>query len=253
MPIILLKSLMIILLGGLSANAAATEVPRIPLVLVEGGEFDRGGPVACRPTTAENPCDSLVIADEQPRHRVKIKSFYLCKTEVTRGQWARVMQETMPPKKELKLPKTDISWLDTERFLKVLSRLDGHAYRLPTEAEWEYASGTGHLDVLERSAWFRKNSGGELQSVAQLKPNAFGLFDMLGNVWEWTSDWYDEEYYKHSPPFNPLGPSQGERRVVRGGAYNSVASYVRVGTRMGFAPDTKSRFTGFRCARSIKK
>ena len=241
-----------LLVASSSATAKASS-SGIPLVLVKGGEFQRGGPVPCTESKGAESCEPLIISDEQPRHRVEIDDFYLCKTEVTRVQWAQVMGEPLPPVEVQKLPKTGISWLEAQVFLEALSRLDGHVYRLPTEAEWEYASQNVKQSHLDKEAWYRRNSKGTIQQVAGLKPNSFGLFDMLGNVWEWTSDWYGEDYYKESPTRNPQGPAVGERRVVRGGAYNSVASYVRVGTRMGFGPNTMSRFTGFRCARSIKK
>ena len=247
------SSLLTLLFVASLSGVAQASRSGIPLVLVKGGEFQRGGPVPCAVSTGGEPCEALIISDEQPQHSVEVDDFYLCKTEVTRAQWAQVMGESLPPEEEEKLPKTGVSWLDVQSFLTTLSRLDGIAYRLPTEAEWEYASRSVKRSQLDQEAWYRENSNGTIQQVAALKPNSLGLFDMLGNVWEWTSDWYGEDYYKESPTRNPQGPALGERRVVRGGAYNSVASYVRVGTRMGFGPHTMSRFTGFRCARSIKK
>ena len=241
-----------LLIASSSATAEASRSDS-PLVLVKGGEFQRGGPVPCTESKGAESCEPLIILDEQPRHRVEIDDFYLCKTEVTRAQWAQVMAESLPPIAEHQLPKTGVSWLEAQAFLEALSVRDGHVYRLPTEAEWEYASQSVKRSHLDKEAWFRENSKGAIREVAGLKPNSLGLFDMLGNVWEWTSDWYGEDYYKESPTQNPQGPARGERRVVRGGAYNSVASYVRVGARMGFAPNTRSQFTGFRCARSIKK
>ena len=243
-----LSVFLLVAASSLTAEASRSD---IPLVLVKGGAFQRGGPVPCTESKGTKSCEPLIISDEQPRHRVEIDDFYLCKTEVTRAQWAKVMAEPLPPIAEHQLPKTGISWLEAQAFLEALSRLDGQVYRLPTEAEWEYASRSAKQSHLDKEAWYRRNSKGVIHEVAGLNPNSLGLFDMLGNVWEWTSDWYGEDYYKDSPIKNPRGPDRGERRVVRGGAYNSVATYVRVGTRMGFAPNTRSHFTGFRCARSI--
>ena len=158
------------------------------------------------------------------------------------------MGEEAPSAGDEHLPKVNVSWEDALAFLAKLSELDGRTFRLPTEAEWEYAATSKVPSPLKEYAWFRDNSSKQSQRVAQLKPNAFGLYDMLGNVWEWTSDWYGEEYYRSVSGKDPQGPSEGARRVVRGGAFNSVVSYVRHGVRMGFAPDTKSAFTGFRCA-----
>ena len=235
-----------------SATAKASS-SGIPLVLVKGGEFQRGGPVPCTESTGAESCEPLIISDEQPRHRVEIDDFYLCKTEVTRVQWAQV-RGNLATRRGTEVTKDRDLLARCAVFLEALSRLDGHFYRLPTEAEWEYASQSVKRSQLDQEAWYRENSKGTIQQVAALKPNSLGLFDMLGNVWEWTSDWYGEDYYKESPTRNPQGPALGERRVVRGGAYNSVASYVRVGTRMGFRASTLCpAFTGFRCARSIKK
>ena len=170
------------------------------MVLVKGGAFQRGGPVPC---TERNLRNFPIISDEQPRHRVEIDDFYLCKTEVTRAQWAQVMAEPLPPIAEHRF-RRPIS-AEAQDFLKALSRLDGQVYRLPTEAEWEYASQSAKQSHLDKEAWYRENSKGVIHEVAGLNPNSLGLFDMLGNVWEWTSDWYGEDYYKESPIKNLRG------------------------------------------------
>ena len=233
--------------------AAGDAVSRygISLQFIEGAEFERGGPFGCTDTAPTKPCEKQSVYDEEPRHAVTVSDFYLCRTEITTLQWARVMGEVEPPRDQASLPKTNISWDEAQVFLARVSELDGRTFRLPTEAEWEYAATAKIPGKIEGYAWYRQNSSKQIQPVARLKPNDYGVYDMLGNVWEWTSDWYGEEYYRKvsvQRPQDPQGPADGQRRVVRGGAFNSVVSYVRHGVRMGFAPNTKSAFTGFRCA-----
>ena len=192
-----------------------------------------------------------MVPDELPRHTVEVDSFLLCQTEVTQEEWAKVMNEPSPSKSVRRLPKTGITWDDAQAYLKRISKRDGRAYRLPTEAEWEFAAQLDKGVALEKVAWFRANAAQSAKPVASLEPNRHGLYDMFGNVWEWIADWYDEEYYAKSPKVNPQGAPEGERRVVRGGAFNSIQSYLRPGARMAFAPATKSEFTGFRCAASV--
>jgi sulfatase modifying factor 1 len=124
--------------------------------------------------------------------------------------------------------------------------------RLPTEAEWEYAArggGTsardGEQDVV---AWYRENSGAKTHQVAQKQPNAYGLYDMLGNVWEWMADWYDKSYYKSSPSSDPQGPSKGQERALRGGSWYFNSRDARVSVRYGGEPIYRDFSFGVRCA-----
>ena len=247
-----LVTLSVVCLVGATAGAAGNVVSHYGMSLqyLEGGSFERGGAYACTSGKAPNDCKASLIYDEEPRHSVRVDDFYLCRTEVTQLQWAKVMGEAIPAQAMQALPKTDISWEDAQAFLSRLSGLTGRTFRLPSEAEWEYATASHRPQTLDDYAWYRNNATKQAHPVAKLKPNPRGLYDMLGNVWEWTADWYSEDYYRVTAAENPPGPSEGLRKVVRGGAYNSVASYVRHGVRMAFAPNTKSPFTGFRCAMS---
>jgi formylglycine-generating enzyme required for sulfatase activity len=141
-----------------------------------------------------------------------------------------------------------------QRFARELGRLDPeHRYRLPTEAEWEYAARAGSRGLrpfpdedLGRHAWFIQNSGDEPQPVGTREPNAFGLHDMLGNAWEWTADWYDAGTYTEGSRIDPRGPEDGVARVRRGGSYHCPAHLVRPGYRAADDPDRRYSVLGFR-------
>ena len=128
-----------------------------------------------------------------------------------------------------------VSWDEAVEFCKTLSQKTGRAVSLPTEAQWEYAARGGttgpQYDDLDAIAWYTNNSGGKMHRVGQKKPNSFGLYDMLGNVWEWCSDWYGESYYSRSTAADPDGPSSGRSRVIRGGFYIQLRCDTRVSFR----------------------
>ena len=184
------------------------------------------------------------VLDETPAHVVHISEpFYLGETEVTQGVWYRVMQNR-PGEVDFwgrddweVLPMATASWYMAQRFVEELSTLDrDYRYRLPTEAEWEYAARAGSRGLrpfaateLERHAWFINNSGDEPRPVATREANAFGLYDMLGNVWEWVADWYGAETYATSAATDPQGPDEGFARVRRGGSYDCPIHLVRPG------------------------
>ena len=127
--------------------------------------------------------------------------------------------------------------------------------RLPTEAEWEYAARGGSTEArygpIDEVAWYSQNSGDRTHDVAQKRANGFGLYDMLGNVYEWVSDWYDANYYQSSPSQDPQGPSSGQYRVLRGGSWNLKPRNVRVSCRVRFGPGLTDDFFGFRCAGEV--
>ena len=176
------------------------------------------------------------------------------KYEVTQDQWQAVMGSNPSEYKNCggNCPVDSVSWEAIQLFIGRLNdRHDGHSYRLPTEAEWEYAAGAGAAGTptgnLDDVAWYDGNSGGQTHPVGQKKPNAWGLYDMLGNVWEWCQDRYDQNYYRISPSNDPQGPSDGQTRELRGGGVWDAKDACRVARRSkGFSPDAHIADMGFR-------
>jgi formylglycine-generating enzyme required for sulfatase activity len=199
--------------------------------------------------------------DETPQHRVSIsKPFYLGKYEVTQAQWTAVMGSNPSNFKDRSNPVEHVSWDDVQVFIRRLNQQEGHnRYRLPTEAEWEYAARAGSTgaysfgddaDSLGRYGWYGGNSGGKTHPVGQKEPNAWGLYDMHGNVFEWVQDWYGTGYYSNSPVNDPGGPSSGSFRVIRGGGWNFIAQGCRSGLRFNYSPAYRHFIIGFRLALS---
>ncbi len=232
------------------------------LVLIPVGEFLMGSP------STERDRDS----DEQ-QHRVQItKPFYMATTEVTQGQWKAVMR-TIPwkGKKYVKegsdYAATHMSWENAAEFCRRLSAKESRVFRLPTEAEWEYSCRAGSATTysfgddasrLSDYAWWGGLVGdGNAKSehyahqVGQKRANAFGLFDTQGNVWEWCSDWYGENYYATSLSTDPTGPSTGSDRVNRGGGWYSTSQYCRSANRDWFTSSYRSDNLGFRVSSSV--
>ncbi|HFB64127.1 MAG TPA: hypothetical protein ENJ60_01180 [Aeromonadales bacterium] len=198
--------------------------------------------------------------DEKPVHKVCItKPFYLGKYEVTQGQWQAIMGNNPSEfKKGNNHPVENVSWNDVQRFIKKLNTKTGKNYRLPTEAEWEYACRSGGKnqkycggDSIDSLGWHDEGWKNGHHAVGGKSPNGLGLYDMSGNVWEWVQDRYGENYYQSSPTNNPTGPSGGSFRGDRGGSWGSSASYARSAFRRLDAPSNSSSFLGFRLARSF--
>lgn len=202
-----------------------------------------------------SPGDSECDGDESPRRRVEItKGFELGKYEVTQGEWEAVMGSNPSYSKGARKPVEQVSWLDAQEYLRKLNaRNDGYRYRLPSEAEWEYAARAGaegaRHGAVDSIGWYDKNSGGGTKEVGGKTPNSWGLYDMLGNVWEWSEDWYGEGYYKEQANQDSKGPSSGQYRVVRGGSWNLFARSLRLSNRGRFAPSLRDDDQGFRCLR----
>jgi formylglycine-generating enzyme required for sulfatase activity len=220
-------------------------------------------------------------ANERPQRCVTInKEFALGKFEVTQEQWQAVMKSNPSSFKGSQLPVTNVSWNDTQDFLARLQTIDPkHNYRLPTEAEWEYACragvegafSTGEFSrpnekmiastskdpeeaemILGTLGWFDSNSFNHPHPVGQMKPNPWGLFDMHGNVREWCQDWYDSNYYKSNPIDDPQGPQTGAMKVNRGGSWQSPAELCRSAARAYDLPTERNSLIGFRIVRTKK-
>jgi formylglycine-generating enzyme required for sulfatase activity len=206
-------------------------------------------------------------SEEKPCHEVEIsRPFYLGRYKVTQAQWQAVMEKGLPgwnnPScfKGANLPVECVTWYETQEFILRLNREEGHnRYRLPTEAEWEYACRAGSTgrycfgddeNLLEDYAWYAGNSRGETHPVGRKRPNAWGLYDMHGNVWEWVQDWYDENAYDGGFVRDPQGPSAGETRVLRGGSWGSGARRCRSASRSSDRPGSRYGYSGFRLALS---
>jgi formylglycine-generating enzyme required for sulfatase activity len=218
----------------------------IEMVFVKGGTFKMG-------CTAEqgSECES----DEKPAHSVTVSDFYIGKYEVTQEQWVLVMGGNNNPSyfKGGKLPVERVSWYDVQEFILRLNTLTGKKYRLPTEAEWEYAACGGQNSKgykysgshnVGNVAWYDGNSDDKTHSVGTKLPNELGIYDMSGNVYEWVSDWYGE--YNSTAQTNPKGPSSGSNRVGRGGSWPGDAGYCRVSYRGNTSPGGSGNAVGFR-------
>jgi eukaryotic-like serine/threonine-protein kinase len=220
------------------------------LVLIPAGEFLMGAPDS----------DKEAHKNARPQHRVRItRPFYLGAHEVTQGQY-RAVTGTSPSIFEGSddLPVENVSWNDAIAFCTLLSEREGAGYRLPTEAEWEYACRAGSTSrysfgddasILGRFVWYSGNSGNTSHPVGRKQSNAWGLYDMHGNVWEWCSDWHGEYFYRRSPGTDPLGPKQAAIRVRRGGDWRAIPRDCQAAIRGGDAPGDRGDSLGFRLAR----
>ncbi len=231
---------------------------KLEMVNLPGGEFTMGS--------------NDGYSDEKPPHRVKLGPFAIGKYEVTQAQWKAVMGDNPSYYNWADdLPVENVSWNMAQDFIRRLNdKLRDGTYRLPTEAEWEYAARAGShsrysfgddASELHNYAWFYDNSGYQMQArqthpVGRLKPNAFGLFDMHGNVWEWCSDWYSNSYYaeceRQGTVTDPRGPSDGSARVFRGGGWSYDAVDCRSAFRYGSTPGFRLDYLGFRLLRTYR-
>jgi formylglycine-generating enzyme required for sulfatase activity len=200
--------------------------------------------------------DREAIDREKPQHEVQLtKGFWLFDTPCTQALWQAVMGTDPSRFKGEQRPVEQVSWQDCQEFITKLNvLLPGLSLRLPTEAEWEYACRAGtdtprYAQDLDAIAWYGENSGRETHPVGQKDPNAWGLYDMLGNVDEWCHD--GQRVYTQEPAIDPIGPLEpGVRRVIRGGFWNDSARNVRAAYRYWIVPGSRYGSTGFRCASS---
>jgi len=192
-----------------------------------------------------SPGDSQCDPDEKPAHRVTItRGFWIGQTPVTQEAYERVTGKNPSNFKGPKLPVETVNWNEAQ------SDCQAVGMRLPTEAEWEYAARAGttgsRYGDLDQIAWYTANSGGKTHEVMQKQPNAWGLYDMLGNVWEWTADWYADKYAGNAET-DPQGPASGQNRVLRGGSWYDSPAYLRASVRVRNEPEVLSGDLGFRC------
>ena len=221
----------------------------IEMVKVEAGTFMMGAT-----SEMKNP-----NSNEKPVHQVTLTNdYYMGKYEVTQALWQAVMGSNPSEYKGDNLPVETVSWNDCQKFISKLNSLTGRMFRLPTEAEWEYAarggkesrgyqySGSSNISDV---AWYDENSGSKTHPVGTKQANELGIYDMTGNVWEWCSDWYSS--YSSSSQTNPTGSDRGSARVSRGGGWNCNASYCRLSVRFYYTPDFRLDILGLRLALSV--
>jgi formylglycine-generating enzyme len=270
-----------------------THAVAVVMICLVAGCTQESGPQPSKPGVVKTSCGLEMVAipsgqfvmgsdtgaiDNKPAHQVKVDGFLMDRCEVTQEVYQKVVGNNPSRRKNPKNPVEQVTWSAAARFCNKRSLLEGrkpcydtnrwtcdfsaNGYRLPTEAEWEYACRCGGnapdlgsvAEDLKSVAWFEGNSQASPHPVEQRKPNAWGLYDMVGNVWEWCNDFYGVKYYRQGPAENPRGPGEGEKRVLRGGAWSSSAdncsSWVRNCDEAGTTDICLTMDSnGFRCVR----
>jgi formylglycine-generating enzyme required for sulfatase activity len=217
-------------------NISLPSLPPFDLILVEGGEFLMGG-----------------------SRKVNVNPCYLGKHQVPQALWEGVTGENPARFKGKNRPVESVSWDDVQGFIKKLNKETGRTFRLPSEAEWEYAARGGIYsqgydycgsDKLKQVGWYDENSNAETHDAGLLLANELGIYDMSGNVWEWCEDWFDEKFYekckKQGLVENPVNTARGGRRVFRGGSFFFTPSVCRPSYRFSDPPGLRSYYLGFR-------
>lgn len=243
--------------GGVSGQTQTFDANGVSfdMVRVEGGAFMMG-------TTAEQ--EGEAESDEYPAHEVLLSSYFVGKTEVTQELWEAVMGDNPSRSIGAKKPVDGVSWDDCQQFIAKLNKITRRKFRLPTEAEWEYAARGGNKsngykyagsDNIDEVAWYDVNAryaynveDRGAHDVGTKAANELGIYDMSGNLWEWCQDWYGADYYSHSPKKNPKGPSSGDYRVIRNGSWYGTAKGCRITCRSYGAPYYSFITFGFRLA-----
>lgn len=225
-------------------------------VYLEGGSFGMG-------SDSEGADEN-----EQPVHKVTLDNFAIAKYTVSFEEYDIYCKTTG---KKLpddfgwgrgKRPVIQVSWYDAVAYTEWLSAKEGKTYRLPTEAEWEYAARGGQQskgykyagsDTIDTVAWYDDNSGDNTHEIGQKQANELGLYDMSGNVWEWCKDWFGKGYYANSPEYSPGGPSMGSNRVLRGSSWRNRAKYCSLAFRGNYSPENCGGNIGFRLVLELKQ
>ena len=238
-------SLLMILSGSITSWGGPSDLPEIsPMVPVKGGCFEMGD---------DSP---TATPDQKPVHQACVKDFQIGKFLVTQKEWKTVMGKIDSQFKGCDACAIDASWDEAWDFINALRVRTEKPYRLPTEAEWEYAArsggkketwaGTSDESKLGQYAWFSSNAGRTVHPVGEKLPNGLGLYDMSGNMWEWVMDRYGDSYYQESPKDNPRGPVAGIFRVLRGGSWFSTGAELQATRRHFMPPDLHELYSGFR-------
>ena len=218
------------------------------MIAVEGGTFQMGA-------TSEQGSDAE--SDESPVHSITLSDYYIGETEVTQELWEAVMGSNPSSFSGSQKPVEYVSWNDCQEFITKLNELTGKNFRLPTEAEWEYAARGGNKskgykysgsNTIGNVAWYNDNSVYETHEVKTKQANELGIYDMSGNVWEWCHDWYGS--YSSGSQTNPTGPTSGSYRVYRGGSWDYPARFCRVSLRGDYGPDYGDDLVGLRLSLS---
>jgi formylglycine-generating enzyme required for sulfatase activity len=235
-------------------HANFTDIFGIEMIAVEGGTFWMGA----QNTDPNAPnYDADAFDWESPVHKVTLSDYFIGKYPVTQAQWKAVMGNNPSCFKGDNLPVEEVSWNDVQEFIRKLNAQTGKNYRLPTEAEWEFAARGGNQsrgykysgsNTAGNVAWYYDNSGDKTHPVGTKQANELGIYDMSGNVWEWCSDWYGN--YSSVSQTNPRGASSGSIRVLRGGSWLSGSRHARVSIRIFNLPDYRYFYYGFRLALS---
>ena len=220
------------------------------MVLVKAGTFTMGA----------TPEQEYPYDDEKLAHQVTLtRSYYMGKTQVTQALWKAVMGDNPSCFEGDNKPVEQVSWDDCQEFISELNAATGKNFRLPTEAEWEFAARGGNKsnhyqysgsDNIDDVAWYDDNSGDETHYVASKQPNELGIYDMSGNVWEWCSDWYGG--YSSKSQTNPTGAKSGSYRVNRGGGWSNLAGYCRSSGRSLYSPGRRDDDLGLRLALPVQ-
>jgi formylglycine-generating enzyme required for sulfatase activity len=246
-----------------AAGTVVKDCPECPeMVMIPSGTFLMGSPPDPEPDPFSNEKPKTTgEANEKPQHRVQIQSFAMGKFEVTQEQWYAVMGNNPSAHKGRTLPVEQVSWDDIQQFVTKFNQKTGKKYRLPSESEWEYAARAGtttewnfgkDVSKVGNYAWYPGNSGGNTQAVGQKLPNAFGLFDMDGNVDEWTQDCWHENYFGAPTDGSAWTTTCSDnRRVLRGGSLFFDPKHWRSANRGKYDPAIGTFMSGFRLARDL--